>query len=174
MQNRSLYVLIILTQNRRACFFCTLFCVFTIYQCSVFSSVRLVEFVQLNDNSLCQRFQYLTHFVSAGFLFINRTEVLPQDLVKFRGWEIRFDILLIGLKFDRYACLWMFRSIQSRGFDISRDLAVTRVNAYRMCNVCIVYEYVFDGANVNRIAPSDRVIMKICKRCMPTFFEMSL
>ena len=48
-------------------------------------------------------------FVSAGFLFINRTEVLPQDLVKFRGWEIRFYIFPISLKFDRHASEFLDR-----------------------------------------------------------------
>ena len=85
-------------------------------------------------------------FVSAGFLFINRTEVLPQDLVKFRGWEIRFYIFPISLKFDRHA---------------SEFLAVTRVTTYIVCNVCIVYKYVFDCVNGKSYCSSDRVMMRI-------------
>ena len=65
----------------------------------------------------------------SGPLFPKRTDVLPQNLAKFRSREIRLetfqrcrDVCQISERCDHY-------NIQSRGFETSRDFAVRRLTA---------------------------------------------
>ena len=76
--------------------------------------------------------------VRPGPLVTKRTEILPQDLVKYRSREIHLQTFPIALKFDRQrcwdACQFLERydhyNAQSRDFETSRDLTLRRPFAF--------------------------------------------
>ena len=66
-----------------------------------------------------------------GPLFTKQTDVLPQDLVKFRGREIPVQTVSIALKFDRHldsSAAEMPVKFQSDAIIITSNLAASRLH----------------------------------------------